>query len=69
MLPMLSMAKQDNMKWVFSSGKNQHCQIKCIVSVLAPLQNVLKDSIQVLFGEKNIMKIHFSDKISFQVPQ
>lgn len=22
MLPMLSMAKQDNMKWVFSSGKN-----------------------------------------------
>lgn len=22
MLPMLGMAKQDNMKWVFSSGKN-----------------------------------------------
>lgn len=24
MLPMLSMAKQDNMKWVFSSGKKLH---------------------------------------------
>lgn len=41
MLPMLNMAKQDNMKWVFSSGKNllpsfqlQHC-VSCIKFTLA----------------------------------
>lgn len=55
MLPMLSMAKQDNIKWVFSSGKNlPSCffEIVIFVEVYPPLK-LLKHYLQV-FTSKNI---------------
>lgn len=44
MLPMLSMAKQDNIKWVFSSGKNH---LTCFPVVSSILTEQTKKKVQL----------------------